>query len=102
MSYSVQSAMATLHGAEWIPITAVRILIGVFFSISGGAGQTVCTGSVQDDGTNVGGIAHSVFACHCDLRVARRVHLRHWPGARPAFAPLCAIAPRQHDRRQRG
>ena len=37
MSYSVQSAMATLHGAEWIPITAVRILIGVFFCISGGA-----------------------------------------------------------------
>ena len=37
MSHSVQSAMATLHGAEWISITAVRILIGVFFCISGGA-----------------------------------------------------------------
>ena len=36
MSHSVQSAMATLHEAEWIPITAVRILIGVFFNISGG------------------------------------------------------------------
>jgi putative oxidoreductase len=35
MSHSIQSAIATLRAAEWIPITAVRILIGLFFAISG-------------------------------------------------------------------
>jgi putative oxidoreductase len=36
MGYTIQSAIATLRGAEWIPMTAVRILIGIFFCISGG------------------------------------------------------------------
>ena len=31
-----QNALATLRAAEWIPITAVRVLIGIFFCISGG------------------------------------------------------------------
>jgi len=31
-----QNALATLRAAEWVPITAVRVLIGVFFCISGG------------------------------------------------------------------
>src|SRR5215471_19168307 len=33
---TIQSAKAALHAAEWIPITAVRVLIGIFFFISGG------------------------------------------------------------------
>lgn len=37
MSRSIQSATATLRTAEWIPITVVRVLIGIFFCISGGA-----------------------------------------------------------------
>jgi putative oxidoreductase len=36
MSHSIQSAIATLRTAEWMPITAVRVLIGIFFCISGG------------------------------------------------------------------
>jgi putative oxidoreductase len=36
MGHTIQSAIATLRAAEWIPMTAVRILIGVFFCISGG------------------------------------------------------------------
>ena len=32
----IRRAQAFLRAAEWIPITAVRILIGIFFSISGG------------------------------------------------------------------
>jgi putative oxidoreductase len=36
MSDFIQSAIATLRGAEWIPITIVRVLIGIFFCISGG------------------------------------------------------------------
>ena len=36
MSHATQNALATLRAAEWIPITAVRVLIGIFFCISGG------------------------------------------------------------------
>ena len=36
MWYVVQNALATLRAAEWIPITGVRFLIGIFFCISGG------------------------------------------------------------------
>jgi putative oxidoreductase len=32
----VQSALTMLRGAEWMPVTMARILIGVFFCISGG------------------------------------------------------------------
>ena len=36
MSWSIQSTIATLRAAEWMPITVVRVLIGIFFCISGG------------------------------------------------------------------
>jgi putative oxidoreductase len=36
MWHAIESALATLRAAEWIPITAVRVLIGIFFCISGG------------------------------------------------------------------
>jgi putative oxidoreductase len=36
MEHAIQSALATLRAAEWIPVTAVRVLTGVFFCISGG------------------------------------------------------------------
>jgi len=34
--HAIQSASATLRAAEWMPITVVRVLIGIFFCISGG------------------------------------------------------------------
>src|SRR5580704_14695580 len=37
MIHVIQSALTMLRAGEWMPITAVRILIGVFFCISGGA-----------------------------------------------------------------
>ena len=36
MGRPIQSAIATLRAAEWIPMTAARVLIGIFFCISGG------------------------------------------------------------------
>ena len=36
MKQAIQSAIATLRAAEWMPMTAARILIGIFFCISGG------------------------------------------------------------------
>jgi putative oxidoreductase len=36
MDHPIQKALAKLSTAEWIPVTAARVLIGVFFCISGG------------------------------------------------------------------
>ena len=36
MTDAIQSTLATLRAGEWIPITAARVLIGIFFCISGG------------------------------------------------------------------
>ena len=36
MEHAIQRALVTLRAAEWIPVTVVRVLIGVFFCISGG------------------------------------------------------------------
>ena len=35
MWHAIQRALATLHAAEWIPMTAARVLLGIFFCISG-------------------------------------------------------------------
>ena len=43
MSHATQSVIATLRAAEWIPMTAVRVLIGIFFCISGGTKLLVPT-----------------------------------------------------------
>jgi putative oxidoreductase len=32
----MQSALTMLRGEEWMPVTAARVLIGIFFCISGG------------------------------------------------------------------
>ena len=37
MKHVIQSTLARLHAAEWIPVTTARVLTGVFFCISGGA-----------------------------------------------------------------
>jgi putative oxidoreductase len=36
MWHAIESALATLRAAEWVPVTVVRVLIGIFFCISGG------------------------------------------------------------------
>jgi putative oxidoreductase len=36
LKHTIQSALTMLRAAEWMPITATRILIGIFFCISGG------------------------------------------------------------------
>jgi len=35
MWHAIQRALATLRAAEWIPMTAARVLVGIFFCISG-------------------------------------------------------------------
>jgi len=36
MTHMIQSALTMLHAGEWMPVTAARVLIGIFFCISGG------------------------------------------------------------------
>jgi putative oxidoreductase len=36
MTHVIQNALTMLRAGEWIPLTAARILIGIFFCISGG------------------------------------------------------------------
>src|SRR5580698_1850497 len=36
MTHVIQSVLTMLRTAEWIPVTAARVLIGIFFCISGG------------------------------------------------------------------
>ncbi len=36
MMHVIQNVLTTLRAAEWMPVTAARILIGIFFCISGG------------------------------------------------------------------
>jgi putative oxidoreductase len=36
MTQVIQSVLAMLHAGEWMPVTAARVLIGIFFCISGG------------------------------------------------------------------
>ena len=36
MEHLIQSVLAKLSAAEWIPVTTARVLTGVFFCISGG------------------------------------------------------------------
>ena len=36
MWHAIENFLPTLRAAEWVPITAVRILVGIFFCITGG------------------------------------------------------------------
>lgn len=36
MWHVIENSLATLRAAEWMPVTAARALIGVFFCVSGG------------------------------------------------------------------
>jgi len=36
MTHVIQNILTTLRAGEWMPVTAARVLIGIFFCISGG------------------------------------------------------------------
>ena len=36
MWHTIENFFLTLRAAEWMPVTAVRVLIGIFFCVSGG------------------------------------------------------------------
>src|SRR6202453_998818 len=41
MTHAIQSALTMLRAAEWAPVTVARVLIGIFFCISGGTKLSV-------------------------------------------------------------
>jgi hypothetical protein len=43
MTHVIQSVLTTLRAAEWVSVTAARVLIGIFFCISGGTKLFVLT-----------------------------------------------------------
>ena len=36
MTHMIENALTMLRAGEWMPVTAARVLIGIFFCISGG------------------------------------------------------------------
>jgi putative oxidoreductase len=85
----IQSVTATLRAAEWIPITAVRVLIGIFFCISGGTKlfvpahfstmeRTLAESHIPFPRTNAFCVSLIEFACGAGLMLG-------------LFTPLCAL-----------
>ena len=102
MIHVSQSALTMLRRQEWMPVTAARVLIGIFFCISGGTklfgkGQfgvfekTMVQIRVPFPYATAMFVASVEFACGAGLAI----------GA--ACSPLClaAMLMRRHDRRDR-
>lgn len=68
MWHAIENFLPALRAADWMPITAVRVLIGVFFCISGAA-KLFVPAKIQHDGADLGSVAHPISACECDLRL---------------------------------
>ena len=43
MTHVIQSVLRTLGAAEWVSVTAARVLIGTFFCVSDGTKRFVLT-----------------------------------------------------------
>ena len=41
MTHVIQSALTLLRAGEWMPVIAARVLVGIFFCISGGTKLSV-------------------------------------------------------------
>ena len=90
MRHRVQSAIATLRSAEWMPMTAARVLIGIFFCISGATKllvpaqlslmeQTLAQSRIPFPHANALFVSLVEFACGAGLAVG-------------LLTPLCALA----------
>src|SRR5215470_14078109 len=86
---AIRSARAALRAAEWMPMTAVRVLIGIFFCISGGTKllvpaqfsimeQTLAASHIPFPHANTLFVSLVEFACGAGLLVG-------------LLTPLCAL-----------
>lgn len=89
MWHAIETFVTTLRGAEWMPMTAVRVLIGVFFCISGGTKlfvpdrfstmeQTLAQSHIPFPHANAIFVSLVEFACGAGLAVG-------------LLTPLCAV-----------
>jgi DoxX len=99
MPHVIQNALTMLHAGEWAPVTAARVLIGIFFCISGGTKlfvpaqfrvleQTMVQSHIPFPHANALFVATVEFACG------------GLPGG-AAHAAVCRNARGRHDRRDR-
>jgi putative oxidoreductase len=90
MWHAIESALAMARAAEWIPMTAARILIGIFFFISGGTKllvpaqfsmmeHTLAQSHIPFPHANAFFVSLVEFACGAGLVVG-------------LLTPLCALA----------
>lgn len=90
MWHVLQDFLQTLRAAQWIPITAARVLIGVFFCVTGGAKlliparfasmeQTLVQSHVPFPHANAIFVSLIEFACGAGLVIG-------------LLTPLCAFA----------
>jgi putative oxidoreductase len=88
MTHTIHSALTMLHAGEWMPVTAARILIGIFFCISGGTKlfvpaqfdvmvQTMVQSHIPFSHANALFVAMVEFACGAGLALG-------------LLTPLCA------------
>src|SRR5215472_638927 len=90
MTDAIQSTLATLRAAEWIPMTAARVLIGIFFCISGGTKLFVPAQFSIMEQTMVQ--SHIPFP-HVSALFASLVEFACGAGLVPGLlTPLCALA----------
>jgi putative oxidoreductase len=88
MTHAIQTVLTMLRAGEWMPVTAARILIGIFFCISGGTKlfvraqfrvmeQTMVQSHIPFPRANAFFVATVEFACGAGLALG-------------LLAPLCA------------
>src|SRR5580658_8456579 len=90
MTHMIQNVLTMLHTGEWMPVTAVRVLIGIFFCISCGSKlfvksqfgvmvQTLVQSHIPFPRANAFFVATLEFACGAGLALG-------------LLTPLCAVA----------
>jgi len=90
MKRAIQSAILTLRAAEWMPVTAARVLIGIFFCISGGTKLLVPAQFSQMEETLAQ--SHIPFP-HANALFVSLVEFGGGAGlALGLLTPLCAVA----------
>jgi putative oxidoreductase len=88
MTHAIQTVLTMLRAGEWMPVTAARILIGIFFCISGGTKlfvraqfrvmeQTMVQSHIPFPRANAFFVATVEFACGAGLALG-------------LLTPLCA------------
>jgi putative oxidoreductase len=89
MTHTIQNALTMLRAWEWMPVTAARVLIGIFFCISGGTKlfvkaqfgvlqQTMVQSHIPFPHANALFVAMVEFACGAGLALG-------------LLTPLCAV-----------